>query len=53
MPQEFKILKKNGYSLLLFPLELISHYPDTDTSHWLSKDFKWIMVNFFGGKLRV
>ena len=48
-----QITIKNGYSILLFPLELFSHYPDTDTSHWLSKDLEWIMVDFFRGKLMV
>ena len=54
MPQDFKIKNKNfDIFLLLFPLEIILHYPDTDISQWLKKLFQWIMVKVFTEKLMV
>ena len=53
MPQDFKIKKKMDNLLLLFPLEIFSNYPDTDISHLLRVDVKWIMVKIFRGKLMV
>ena len=37
----------------MFPLELFSHYPDTDTSHWLSEDVKWMVVDLLRGEILV
>ena len=39
--------------LLLVPLEILSHYPDIDISHWLGEDFQWIMDKAFKEKLLV
>ena len=52
IPQDFKIKKKDNF-LLLFPLEIVSHYPDSDISHTLSVDVKWIMLKVFRVKLMV
>ena len=49
MPQDFKIKKKMDIFLLLFPLEIFLHYPDTDISDMIKVDVKWIMLKVFRG----
>ena len=29
--------------VILVPLEILSHYPDVDISHWFRGHFQWIM----------
>ena len=52
MPQDFKN-KNYDIFLLLVPLEILSHYPDIDVSHWLREDVQWIMGKVFREKLMV
>ena len=52
MPQDFYI--QNFLDrLLLVPLEILSHYPDIDISHWLGEDFHRLMDKVFREKLMV
>ena len=51
MPQDFKIKKKSfDFFLLLVPLEIMLHCPDTDISQWLRKIVQWIMAKVFREK---
>ena len=48
-----KIFHKNFgvFFLLLFPLEILSHYPEIDNAHFLRKDIQWILDKVFREKL--
>ena len=37
----------------MVPFELLSHYPDIDSSHWLREDVQCIIHQVFRGKLVV
>ena len=39
--------------VLLVTFELLSHYPNNASSHWLKKYFQWINDKVFGEKLMV
>ena len=52
MPQDFKVKKSFDILLLLVPLEIILHYPDTDISQWLREIVQWIMLKFSEKSLR-
>ena len=39
--------------ILLVPLEILSHYPDIDISHWLRNHVHWMMDKVFREKLLV
>ena len=53
--QVFKIFEKNFMDmfLLLFPLEILSNYPDIDFSHWPRENFYRMMDKVFREKLSV
>ena len=48
MQQDIKIFQNFflDISVKLVPLEILSHYPDIDISHWLREQFQWIMDKF-------
>ena len=52
---KFKNFSKNFMDVfvLLDPLEILSHYPDTDIYHWLSGRLQWIMDKVFRERLMV
>ena len=41
MTQDFEVFF--DIFLLLVPLEILSHYPDIDNSHWLKEDVQWVV----------
>ena len=40
-------------SILLVPLEILSHYSDIDVTHWLKDDVQWTTDKVFSEKLMV
>ena len=43
----FIIFKIFGFFLvILVPFEIVLHYPNIDSSHWLSEDVQWIVEKF-------
>ena len=47
MPQDFQFFLFLDIFLLLVPVEIVSHYPDIDSSHWLREDVQWIIDKGF------
>ena len=41
------------FLVILDILEILSHYPDIDISHWFSEHFQWIMDKVFRERLMV
>ena len=50
MPQDFKIFWKNFLDifLLLVPLEICSHYSDTDIAYWFKNTFSGSCIKLNG-----
>ena len=55
VPHDYKkILNKFlNIFLLLVPIEILSHYPDIDISHWFRERVQWIKDKLFREKLMV
>ena len=52
--QVFLVSKEDSdIFLILVPLEILSHYPNIDKSHWLRKDVQLIIDKVFGEKIIV
>ena len=50
----FIISKKTGFFfVILVPFEILSQYPNIDCSHWLGKEFQWIIDKVFREKIMV
>ena len=54
MTQDFKNLKKNSdIFVLLVTFEILSYYPNIDSSLWLKEDILWITDKIFREKFLV
>ena len=42
-----------NFSLYLVPFEILSHYPNTDTSHWSREDVQGILDKVFRVELMI
>ena len=49
MTQDFKKIKKSflDFFVLLVTFEILSHYPNIDSSHWPKQDVKWITKKIY------
>ena len=52
MPHDFKKLFLD-ISVLMVPFEILSCYPNNDSSHWLREDGQWILDKVFRETLMV
>ena len=41
------------YFLFLDTFEILSHYPITDSSHWLREDVQWTIDKVFGEEFMI
>ena len=54
MPQDFKNnFKTIGFFVFLNPFEILSHYPNLDSSRWFWEDVQWIIDEIFEEKIIV
>ena len=53
MQQDFKNFQKTFWIFFLVPLEILSHYSDSDISHWLRENFQWNIDKIVREKLMV
>ena len=40
------------FFVTLVPFEILSDYPNIDSSHWLREDVQWIAEKIFGEKFK-
>ena len=38
------------FLVILVPFEIVLHYPNNDSAHWLSEDVQWIVEKVFREK---
>ena len=52
MTQDLNFYKKklSDFCVLLVTFEILSHYPNVDSSHWLREDAQWITDRIFTEK---
>ena len=53
MPRVFVILKKSFFFVILFPFDILLHYPIINSSIWPKEDVQWITDKGFRETLMV